>query len=84
MAIPFSQSSIQWLDLILRRIPEHLEVLFSTFTLAIELPVHPVHDLLVGATLKWNHLALVVESEVEVKGNLNATSASVQRTRDYG
>jgi hypothetical protein len=84
MTIPFLQRRVQRLGLVFCRIPEHLEMLFSTVALAIEPPVHLVHDLLVGPTLKWNHLALVVESEVEVKGHLNASSARFQCARDYG
>ena len=84
MTIPFPHGRVQRLGLVLCGIPEHLEVLFSTFALVIEPPVHLVHDLLVRATLKWDHLALVIESEVEVQGHLNATSAGVQCTRDYG
>lgn len=77
MTIPFPQRRIQRLRLILSRIPEHLEVLFSTVSLSIELPVHLVHDLLVGPTLKWDHLSLVVEPEVEVQGHLDTASTRV-------
>ena len=83
MTIPFPHCRVQRLCLILCRVPEHLKVLFSTVALVIEPPVHLVHDLLVSATLEWNHLALVVESEIEVQGDLNASSAGVQCTSDY-
>ena len=39
VTIPFPQCRIQWLRLILRRIPEHLEVLFGTVSFPIEPPV---------------------------------------------
>jgi hypothetical protein len=42
-----------------------------------------VHDLLVRAALKGDHLALVVEAEVEVERHLDPAPARVQDTRDY-
>jgi hypothetical protein len=46
----------------------------------------PVYDILIRATLKGDHLALVVESEAEIKRHLNLAPAGVQRTGDklYG
>ena len=84
MTVPLPQSRVDRLGLILCRIPERLEILFSTISLAVKFPVHLVHDLLVRTTLKWNHLSLVVKSEVEVQGHLNATSTGVQCTGDDG
>lgn len=66
MAIPFLHSRVQRFDLVLAGVPENFKILLRTVPFRVKLRVHPVYDLLIRATLERNHLALVVETEVEV------------------
>jgi hypothetical protein len=43
-----------------------------------------VYDVLIRATLEGDHLALVVETEVEIKRHLNPAPAGVQSTGNDG
>ncbi len=66
MAIPFPNSRIQRSRLVRAGVPEDLEMLFRAISFRIKRRVHPVYDFLIRASLEWYHLALIVESEIEV------------------
>lgn len=66
VAIPFLNSRVKRFGLILAGIPENLEVLLRAVSFRIKRSVHPVYDFLIRATLEGDHLALVVESKVEI------------------
>jgi hypothetical protein len=66
VAIPLLKSRIHRFCLVFAGIPENLEVLLRAVSFRIKCSVHFVYDFLIRATLEGNHLALVVESEVEI------------------
>jgi hypothetical protein len=84
VAIPFLYSRVQRFGLVLACEPKYLETLLRALSFSVECLVHPVHDLLVSATLEGNHLALVVETEVEVECHSDATPAGVQSAGNNG
>ena len=84
VAIPFLHSRVQRFGLVLACVPKYLETLLRALSLSVERLVHPVYDILVSAPLEGNHLALVVETEVEVERHLDATPAGVQRAGNNG
>jgi len=66
VAIPFLNSRVQWSSLVRAGVPEDLQMLLRAISFRIERHVHPVYYLLIRATLEGYHLALVIESEVEI------------------
>ena len=84
MAIPFPNGCVQRFGLVLAGIPEYLEMLLRAISFGIKRCIHPMYDILIRATLKGDHLALVIETEVEIKRHLNPSLAGVQSTRNDG
>jgi hypothetical protein len=66
VAIPFLNNRVQRFGLVLAGIPENFEMLLPAVSFGIKRSVHPVYNFLIRATLEGDHLALVVESEVEI------------------
>lgn len=66
MAIPFLNGRVQRSSLVRAGVPENTQMLLRAVSFGIERRVHPVYDLLIRSTLEGYHLALVVESEVEI------------------
>lgn len=66
VAISFPNSRIQRSSHVRASVPENLQMLLRAVSFGIERCVHPVYYFLIRATLEGYHLALVVESEVEI------------------
>lgn len=66
VAIPFLNSRVHRSSLVRGGVPENLQVLLRSVSFGIERRVHPMYYFLIRATLEGYHLALVVESEVEI------------------
>jgi hypothetical protein len=66
VAIPFPYSRVQGSGLVRAGIPENLKMFLRSVSFGVKSPVHPVYNLLIRAALERYHLALVVESEVEI------------------
>ena len=66
VAIPFPKSRVQRSSLVRAGVPENLQLLLPAVSFGIECRVHPVYYFLIRTTLEGYHLALVVESEVEI------------------
>lgn len=66
VTVPFFQGRVQRSGLVLASVPENFEMLLCPLSFRIEGCVHPVYDFLIRSTLEGDHLALVVETEVEI------------------